>query len=139
MDNSSTKTRTWLLRHCKQDWNSSGTTFSNISISFSRVTDSAQKENLGILIQYKVKIKLFLGSLGGELVAELPFTLMHPKPEAEPDRPSSSSGSHRSEVSSRENGGEAGAAAGAGANATDGAAAGEGGVLVDTNLIQLDT
>ena len=45
-----------------------------------RVTDTAQKENLGILVQYKVKIKLFLGSLGGELVAELPFTLMHPKP-----------------------------------------------------------
>ena len=32
-----------------------------------RVTDSAQKENLGILVQYKVKIKLFLGSLGGSV------------------------------------------------------------------------
>lgn len=31
----------------------------------SRVTDSNQKENLGILVQYKVKVKLFLGSLGG--------------------------------------------------------------------------
>jgi len=31
------------------------------------VTDSAQKENLGILVQYKVKIKLFLGSLGGSV------------------------------------------------------------------------
>ena len=31
-----------------------------------RVTDSAhQKENLGILVQYKVKVKLFLGALGG--------------------------------------------------------------------------
>lgn len=38
------------------------------------VTDSNQKENLGILVQYKVKVKLFLGSLGGDLVAELPFT-----------------------------------------------------------------
>merc|ERR1719367_970662 len=61
------------------------------------VTDSNQKENLGILVQYKVKVKLFLGSLGGELVAELPFTLMHPKPE-EPyhDRPSSPSLSRKS-------------------------------------------
>ena len=42
------------------------------------VTDKNQKENLGILVQYKVKIKLILGSLGGDLVAELPFTLMHP-------------------------------------------------------------
>ena len=30
-----------------------------------RVTDGNQKENLGILVQYKVKIKLFLGALGG--------------------------------------------------------------------------
>ena len=30
-----------------------------------RVTDNNQKENLGILVQYKVKVKLFLGSLGG--------------------------------------------------------------------------
>jgi len=33
--------------------------------SSTQVTDSAQKENLGILVQYKVKIKLFLGTLGG--------------------------------------------------------------------------
>ena len=33
--------------------------------SFYRVTDGNQKENLGILVQYKVKIKLFLGTLGG--------------------------------------------------------------------------
>jgi hypothetical protein len=26
-----------------------------------------------------VKVKLFLGALGGELSAELPFVLMHPK------------------------------------------------------------
>ena len=62
------------------------------------VTDKNQKENLGILVQYKVKIKLILGSLGGDLVAELPFTLMHPKP-VEEERPSSSSGSHKSESS----------------------------------------
>ena len=27
----------------------------------------------------QVKVKLYLGPLAGELVAELPFTLMHPK------------------------------------------------------------
>lgn len=32
-------------------------------------------------MQYKVKVKLCLGPLGGDLVAELPFILMHPKPE----------------------------------------------------------
>lgn len=45
------------------------------------VTDPAQKENLGIIVQYRVKVKLCLGPLGGDVVAELPFVLMHPKPE----------------------------------------------------------
>ncbi|XP_011301081.1 beta-arrestin-1 isoform X4 [Fopius arisanus] len=53
------------------------------------VADPSQRENLGIIVQYKVKVKLCLGPLGGELVAELPFILMHPKPEEEeqPSRP----------------------------------------------------
>merc|ERR1739848_589005 len=62
------------------------------------VTDSNQKENLGILVQYKAQVKLFLGSLGGDLVAELPFTLMHPKPLDDDDRPSSSSSHNQSLV-----------------------------------------
>ncbi|ALC46577.1 Arr1 [Drosophila busckii] len=47
------------------------------------ITNPAQRESLGILVHYKVKVKLLIGSplLGGDLVAELPFTLMHPKPE----------------------------------------------------------
>lgn len=53
--------------------------------SSSIITDSCQKENLGIIVQYKVKVKLNLGPLVGDLVAELPFTLMHPKPEEEPE------------------------------------------------------
>lgn len=39
-----------------------------------------QKDAFGIVVSYAVKVKLFLGALGGELVAELPFVLMHPKP-----------------------------------------------------------
>ncbi|XP_015789824.1 beta-arrestin-2 isoform X1 [Tetranychus urticae] len=45
------------------------------------ITDPNHKENLGIIVQYKVKVKLCLGPLGGDVVAELPFVLMHPKPE----------------------------------------------------------
>ncbi|XP_054722199.1 beta-arrestin-1-like [Uloborus diversus] len=48
------------------------------------IADPAQKENLGIIVQYKVKVKLCLGPLGGDLVAELPFILMHPKPLDDP-------------------------------------------------------
>lgn len=45
------------------------------------INDPKHRENLGIIVQYKVKVKLCLGPLGGDVVAELPFTLMHPKPE----------------------------------------------------------
>ena len=31
--------------------------------------------------QPDLKVKLFLGAIGGEVTAELPFVLMHPKPD----------------------------------------------------------
>jgi len=50
------------------------------STTYASLTQSL-RENLGIVVQYKVKIKLMIaGALGGELAAELPFTLTHPKP-----------------------------------------------------------
>lgn len=49
--------------------------------SYYRIIDASQKENLGIIVRYKVKVKLILGPLGGDVVAELPFILMHPKPD----------------------------------------------------------
>lgn len=51
---------------------------------FFRLIDPSQRENLGIIVQYKVKVKLCLGALGGDLTAELPFVLMHPKPPEDP-------------------------------------------------------
>ncbi|XP_018308965.1 beta-arrestin-2 isoform X4 [Mycetomoellerius zeteki] len=80
----------------------------------SDVVDPAQRENLGIIVQYKVKVKLCLGALGGELVAELPFILMHPKPEEEEPVPSTARPSPTHKTDSGE-------------------------VPLDTNLIQLDT
>ena len=55
---------------------------------------------------------------------------MHPKPEE--DRPSSSSGSHKSETSAKENGEEKSAVAEASSKPPVDP-------MVDTNLIQLDT
>jgi len=88
------------------------------------IHDPTQKENLGIIVQYKVKVKLYLGPLAGELAAELPFTLMHPKPEPEPERKNSLSEKKSSSSSPNQNGDSNTAP-------TD--------VPVDTNLIQLDT
>ena len=42
--------------------------------------DENSKDIFGMVISYTVKVKLFLGAIGGELSAELPFILMHPKP-----------------------------------------------------------
>lgn len=49
------------------------------------LTESSQKENLGIVVQYKVRVKISLGPLGGDIQAELPVILMHPKPVGEGD------------------------------------------------------
>lgn len=42
------------------------------------------RDAFGIIVSYAVKVKLFLGALGGEVSAELPFVLMHPKPGTKP-------------------------------------------------------
>ena len=91
----------------------------------SSIHDPTQKENLGIIVQYKVKVKLYLGPLAGELAAELAFTLMHPKPEPEPERKSSISDKKSSSPNHNNTDGETSNLV------TD--------VPVDTNLIQLDT
>lgn len=41
--------------------------------------DPEQRDAFGIIVSYTVKVKLYLGALNGELTAELPFILMHPK------------------------------------------------------------
>ncbi|EPY84367.1 beta-arrestin-2 [Camelus ferus] len=43
------------------------------------VKEGANKEVLGILVSYRVKVKLVV-SRGGDVSVELPFVLMHPKP-----------------------------------------------------------
>ncbi|CAG0890732.1 unnamed protein product [Cyprideis torosa] len=49
------------------------------------LADSEQnKDNFGIIVSYTAKVKLYFGALGGELVAELPFILMHPKEQLRP-------------------------------------------------------
>uniref|UniRef100_A0AAY5EM85 Arrestin C-terminal-like domain-containing protein n=1 Tax=Electrophorus electricus TaxID=8005 RepID=A0AAY5EM85_ELEEL len=53
------------------------------------VKDISNKEVLGILVSYRVKVKLVV-SRGGDVSVELPFVLMHPKPSEQPNsRPQS--------------------------------------------------
>lgn len=44
------------------------------------LTSPDVRDSFGIVVSYAVKVKLYLGALGGELSAELPFILMYPKP-----------------------------------------------------------
>lgn len=37
-------------------------------------------EATGFVVSYVARVKLDLGSMGGELVADVPFKLMHPAP-----------------------------------------------------------
>ncbi|XP_017073321.1 beta-arrestin-1 [Drosophila eugracilis] len=97
------------------------------------ITNPAQRENLGIMVHYKVKVKLLISSplLNGDLVAELPFTLMHPKPEEE-EHPLMG---ERSPRASLVGGGQPLVSLGDG---EIGSAAGGQDVPTTTNLIQLD-
>merc|ERR1719167_847664 len=45
------------------------------------LADENNRDIFGLVISYSVKVKLMLGAIGGELTAELPFVLMHPKPD----------------------------------------------------------
>jgi len=49
------------------------------------ISDPSQKENLGIVVHYKVKVRLILGFGSSDLSVELPFTMTHPKPIESPD------------------------------------------------------
>ncbi|KAH8267284.1 hypothetical protein KR018_002231, partial [Drosophila ironensis] len=102
------------------------------------ITNPAQRESLGIMVHYKVKVKLLISSplLNGDLVAELPFTLMHPKPE-EDDHPLLGERSPRVSLAgggqplvTLGDGGDAAACVGGQGLAQD--------VPTTTNLIQLD-
>ncbi|XP_072759565.1 phosrestin-2 [Anoplolepis gracilipes] len=44
------------------------------------LTSPEIRDTFGIIVSYAVKVKLYLGALGGELTAELPFILMRSKP-----------------------------------------------------------
>ena len=44
-----------------------------------RLANPEDRDMFGMVISYTVKVKLYLGAMGGEVTAELPFVLMHPK------------------------------------------------------------
>ncbi|KAL0114284.1 hypothetical protein PUN28_011515 [Cardiocondyla obscurior] len=44
------------------------------------LTSPDVRDSFSIIVSYAVKVKLYLGALGGELTAELPFILMRPRP-----------------------------------------------------------
>jgi len=56
----------------------------NINTNLASSTLLANPEDrdmFGMVISYSARVKLYLGAMGGEVTAELPFVLMHPKPD----------------------------------------------------------
>ncbi|XP_045511335.1 arrestin homolog [Colias croceus] len=51
----------------------------NSLASTTLLLEPEQRDAFGIIVSYSAKVKLYLGALNGELSAELPFILMHPK------------------------------------------------------------
>uniref|UniRef100_A0A0V0J5Z7 Arrestin C-terminal-like domain-containing protein n=1 Tax=Schistocephalus solidus TaxID=70667 RepID=A0A0V0J5Z7_SCHSO len=49
------------------------------------ISDPHQKENLGMIVQYRVRVRLVLGFGASDVCVELPFTLTHPKPVLDED------------------------------------------------------
>ncbi|XP_049540408.1 beta-arrestin-1 isoform X2 [Anopheles darlingi] len=98
------------------------------------IADPSQRENLGIIVQYKVKVKLCITPLGGDLVAELPFILMHPKPDDDEPVIGDRSPGRTVNSADRKHSYPAGHDAGSNSNNGDANAAKEDG----PNLIQLD-
>ena len=43
------------------------------------LADETDKDLFGLVISYSVRVKLLLGAIGGDVTAELPFVLMHPR------------------------------------------------------------
>lgn len=45
--------------------------------------DKGSADSLGVVISYSMRIKLNCGAIGGELVADLPFKILHPNPDTD--------------------------------------------------------
>lgn len=73
----------------------------NLASSTIMDTDT-QKENLGIIVHYKIKIRLIV-AYGGDLAVELPFVLTHPKPPSPSPSPSPAMSRRYSELTSHDN------------------------------------
>lgn len=54
----------------------------NLASSTMAAEGKCPAEALGIIISYSVRVKLNCGTLGGELITDVPFKLMHPAPGA---------------------------------------------------------
>jgi len=54
---------------------------SNLASS-SMATGGGGNDLLGVIVSYSIKVKIILGGMGGELETDVPFKLVHPKPDS---------------------------------------------------------
>ncbi|CAG0885119.1 unnamed protein product [Cyprideis torosa] len=60
----------------------------DVNLASSTLVPDGQNPNsaFGIIVSYSIRVRLNCGSLGGELVADLPFKLLHPAPGGVPEK-----------------------------------------------------
>jgi len=56
----------------------------DVNLASSTLTAGSNQDALGFVVSYSLRVKLDLGTLGGELQADLPLKLVHPGPEGLP-------------------------------------------------------
>lgn len=52
----------------------------NLASSTMVAEGKSPSDAMGIVISYSLRVKINCGTLGGELVTDVPFKLMHPAP-----------------------------------------------------------
>lgn len=93
VNSGSSLNRTIVLKPLAQ--NCSGMRGLCLDAALSKVTDESnlasssladtgnQNDLLGVVISYNIKVKLILSGMGGEMDCDLPFKLVHPRPESD--------------------------------------------------------
>ena len=64
-----------------ENFSNSGSTPFNLLFYSSSIAETGDPNDLlGVIISYSIRATLVLSGMGGELVVDLPFKLVHPKP-----------------------------------------------------------
>merc|ERR1719447_2474442 len=53
------------------------------NLASSSLSEGGDNDLLGLIVSYTIKVKVVIGGMGGELETDLPFKLVHPRPNSD--------------------------------------------------------